>query len=426
MENKSILWHQITGAQLNLILLMKNLIFTLLGILSLATYGQSNFQQGYIVDLNGQKQAVYIKNSQWLNSPNEIRYKSTIGAEETLFGDVSNIKEFGIGDYVRYEARTIPIDMSNSNISSLSTEMEPAFETQTVFISKLIEGQADLYMYRFSKGDRFYLEVNGEMLPLVYKKYRKNQNSVMTNMDYKKILYDRLKCEDISANEFRKVKYNQQSLLEIVRKYNQCVNGDYKEFAKATVPAKFYLTLLGGIQRSSLEVKYQESSIGSDLYSAEFPDEVDVRISVLLEYSLPFNNNKWRLFLETAYMQYSSETQTSGEGTSLGNRQDVAVDYKAIDLVLGLKHVIYLSENSTIGIRGGFNSVVDLSDEITYSSLENRTIDTRANFLFGIGYEYQRFSAEFIAYTERNILGDYQFYSAPLNSYGISIGYKIL
>ena len=86
--------------------------------------------------------------------------------------NIEEIKEFEITGVSKYIKNTTNIDTSSSKINSLSEQRNPVFESKTVFLKVIISGKASLYKYSAPDLRRYFYSLNqGEITPLVYKKY---------------------------------------------------------------------------------------------------------------------------------------------------------------------------------------------------------------------------------------------------------------
>lgn len=133
---------------------------------------QIKFDPGYIIDNNGVRSDVLIKNIQWRNSPEVITYKTSENAEPVT-ATIGDISEFGIGRAVKFRRYTVEIDRSSSVLSNLSTSRNPEFREEELMLKVLVDdGAANLYEYESRGLKRYFYQIEGgDVQQLVYKPY---------------------------------------------------------------------------------------------------------------------------------------------------------------------------------------------------------------------------------------------------------------
>lgn len=402
--------------------------------MSFLFFAQINYESGYIINNQDSKIDCLIRNSDWSNNPSEIQYKLSEDSE-TITGNISDIKAFQIGDNLKYVRATIPVDQSSANSSNLSSEFDPKFTTETTFLRQIVSGEANLYHYQNNRFERFFYNYkSSEIRPLVYKQYYVDNSSIGENFSFRKELFDNLKCSDLDVKDFRDMTYNQNDFIAFFSKFNMCVSGENTVLKKDAPKGSFNFRVKAGLGNGQLKVDFDEGALRTDAQSTQFESEITSLIGMEVEYVLPFNKNKWSVFVEPAFRTYSSKTTIILERATSDLEFDVSVDYKSIDVPLGLRHYMYLNEKSKLFINAAVALAFDLSDKIDYddnsiASVNNDLeIKSGANFFFGFGYEFNdRFSVELRTATDRNILSSYGFYSAPFsNEIGFVLGYKFL
>src|SRR5687768_15407064 len=112
---------------------MRSTLIVFLLFLLAKTYGQVEFQPGYIINSEGQKISCQIKNIDWLSNPDKIEYRLPEGSE-VVEGAAANILEFQVAGFPRYAAASVDIDFSSPDFAHLSFERNPVWERKTVFL----------------------------------------------------------------------------------------------------------------------------------------------------------------------------------------------------------------------------------------------------------------------------------------------------
>ncbi|MFK7782130.1 hypothetical protein [Psychroserpens sp.] len=302
---------------------------------------------------------------------------------------------------------------------------------QTVFLKQLVEGDANLYYYHDNDIIQFFIQTkNDEPTPLIYKRYKASNQSIGKNSLYKKQLFDLLKCDDITLDQTKKLKYFSRELIDIVVSYNMCKSSTSKKYEDTKKKLDFNFTPKLGYFSSTLEVDYSEGDLRLDRLSANFGTSSSIRIAAELEYMLSSKTNKWSIFIEPGYQSYKGSSTTFDDTALIQNRrQDAEVDYSYIDIPVGVRYYFFLSENSKIFLNAAYVLVFDLSDKIDYSEgseVLDLDIKSETNLAFGLGYQHNnKYSIEARLNTQRDITSDYVLIKSNFSSIGLVLGYKI-
>ncbi len=393
----------------------KHLLLILISILSLNIYSQIYFEQGYYINNSGQKINCQIKNIDWKNNPVEFEYKLSANSESKT-ATIKSVKEFGIDNISKYIRSSVYIDRSSENINELNYDRKPTFKEETLFLKVLIEGKANLYKYEDGNLTRyFYNKENFSIEQLVYKSYKTENNKIGKNYKFKNQLWNDLKCSTLKIDMAKSLEYKKNDLINYFVKYNECNNVAYKNYEEKQHRDLFNLNLRPGFNISTLSI---QNSI-SNSRDTDFGSELAFRFGIEAEFIMPFNKNKWALIIEPTYQYFKSETEIS--------TQNVEVDYKSIELPLGIRHYLFLNENSKFFVNGSF--VFDLINNnsiINFESGTNLEIKTRTNLAFGLGYKYNdRYSLELRYQTSREVLSDFLFWSSDYQTFSVIFGYSI-
>jgi hypothetical protein len=134
----------------------KQLVLLLtIAVFSINAYSQNTFEKGYFINNNNQKTECLIKNNDWKSNPSSFEYKESENSE-IIVVDITSAKEFGIYTLSKYVRSTVKLDKSSVNINELSTEKEPAFIEEILFLKVLVEGKSNLYHYLDGNIQRFF------------------------------------------------------------------------------------------------------------------------------------------------------------------------------------------------------------------------------------------------------------------------------
>ena len=376
----------------------KHLLTLLVAFLSLNCFPQIVFEEGYFINDNNERIECLIKNVDWKNNPFDFKYKISEISEVQTTG-IQAVKEFGINNISKYERAIVNMDRSSEDLSLLSHDRNPVFQEEVLFLNILVEGQASLFQYEENNLTRFFYRTNDSAITqLVYKIYKVKDRNIGTNNQFRQQLLNDLKCHEISMNEFETLNYYKNELVRLFVKYNECQNVSFTNYNEKHREVIFSLNLRPGLNISSLSM---ENPV-SDAEDNDFGSELTFRAGLEFELILPFNKNKWAIILEPTYQYYKSEKESEGI-----NDQYVEVDYKSIELPLGIRHYFYLDEKSKIFINASYVIDFSINSAIKYELGWEYEINTMGNFAFGLGYSYRRIAAELRYQTSRSVLNNY-------------------
>ncbi len=407
---------------------MKKILLFACATFSLITQAQIKFEKGFIINNGNIKTECLIKNEDWKNSPTFIEYKLTeTGAIKRAA--LATIKEFSVFNSSHYKRFTVEFDKSSDYTNKLSNYREFSLVKETVFLKYLVKGEASLLLYQngnlrkyfFVKNDSDHAEF------LRYKRYISN-GDLHKNAPYKQQLWNHLKCLEASINDIDKIEYNSDDLSRYVVKYNRChgfkavdFNSDSKKDYK-----KFNISIRPGIKSSS--VKVSNSLIQT---STDFNNEIDFRLGIEAEYILPFNNNKWGVFLEPTFQSYKSQVSVELVSTypvRLRRTEEIAINYSSIELPIGLRHYIFFNDHSKLFINLAYTFDFAKGDSKVQSiNLPSEVnLRTNPNLVFGLGYKYKnKYIAEFRVATPRNLTADYFYWDVDYNTIALILGYTV-
>lgn len=391
----------------------KPLILILITFLSLKGYSQINFEPGYFIDSTNTKIDCLIKNSDWLNNPTEFDYKLSENGN-TLNGSIKTTVEFGVYNTFKYIRRTVNIDMSNIELDVLSTVKNPEFTEQEIFLKVLLEGKANLFFFKQDNLNRFFYSSNTNSVEqLVFKKFKVNEHKVATNNMYRNQLWNDLKCITVTKNDIEKIKYNKADLLKIFLKYNQCQNTEVVQFENSQKRDLFNLNIRPGISSTSLNV----STIYSNQNNINFGSQTSFRFGIEAEFIMPFNKNKWSVFVEPTYNSFNSEI--------IRSIRNITAEYSSIEVPIGIRHYFFLNEKSKFFVNAAYTF-----DAFTNSSIKvNSSIDLESivgyGVSFGIGYKYRDGLSVELRYQTKGVSNDVISFNSKYQSTSIIIGYSL-
>lgn len=411
---------------------MKKLLLLSFILLSSLTYSQITFEKSYFITNSNEKVDCLIKNMDWQNNPKTFEYKLSENSE-IKNGSIDTIKEFKIHHgphYIRYNTK---IDRSSESLNRLTSNRNPVFKEETLFLKVLVTGEANLLLYRKSNFRRFFYrkKLSNIAEQLVYKSYL-NENQIVHNNSFRQQLLNRLDCNSIKKNSIEKLEYKKTPLINLFNTYNKCINQDYSINEKPKKSGAFSITVRPGINISSLKLNnsykspliFQSSTTTSYLnkeINIDFSTKPSFRLGLELEYILPFNKNKWSVFTEPTYQYFKAEKQT----TINKNKYSIKADYNSIEVPFGVRYGMFLNQNTKVFTNLCIIYDFDLNSEIDF--LGSTTLDIKGNYNYalGIGYKHKKYSIEARYYTNRQILSSYYYWGTNYNVVSFILGYTL-
>ncbi len=388
-------------------------IFLLTGI---ASFAQINYEPGYIIKNNGNRVEVLIRNSGGIQRDGKLLYKTS---EEASVNEATpaDIKAFGIGDDLKFISRNVGIFDSANNGKELDEEKEPSFVDKEVFLQVFIEGEASLYFYGGKQNQFFYSTPTTDLESLIYKKYRDDKGKIFENREFRRQLFEDLKCNDQLAGKLQRTDYRIKDLIDVFTGYNECRNAEYRNYFKRDNEFKFNLSIRPGVNFSNFQLVFG-SKVGPSREFSEVSD-TGIRLGIETEFVLPFNRNKWAFFAEPTFQQFSYEENRYN--------QDVLVDFSSIEVPLGIRYYMYLNDDSKIFINAAFVPVFNIDSEVYLQYYDDIGLSDKTYFAGGVGFKYKdKYSAEFRVGTMRDIIEDREtrWYS-EFQTVSFIIGYTI-
>lgn len=402
---------------------MKKLsLFT--GLISICLFNaQTKFEKGYFINNTGEKSEVLIKNLDWKSNPTEFEYKLD-DSSQSIKENINNVQEFAFNDGNKYIRKTVMIDQSSLRTNTLSEYRAPSFIEGTVFLKYIIEGKASLLYYE--KGDNgkfFYTSDQSAPKQLIYKTYYVDQNKIGYNRDYKKQISEYLNC-GIDSNLISNIKYTEKDLIKVFGLYNACSNSETVNYEKKKIKKDlFNLNIRPGINFTSLETNYMRNY---EQVNTKFSTKESFRIGLEFEFILNFNNNKWAIFTEPTFQYYKNELESTIYPLTFSPYQSKrTIDYKSIEIPLGVRHYFFLNNQSKIFVNAAYVFDFNLNSTFTQTN-QNFRIKPAGNFAFGAGYKYNdKFSAEFRIGTAKNIFQQHNDIKSDYQTTSIILGYTL-
>jgi len=358
---------------------MKNICILVIFLISFPGFSQINFESGYYINNSGAKINCKIRNSDWKNNPVAFDYK--MPTDEKIFKtDIRQVSEFNIENSYKYRRFTVKIDRSGNDINNLSTDRNPIFETETLFLKSLAEGEANLYVYEDGNLVRYFISTGDHKTAeqLVYKEFI-TEGYAGENNHFRQQLQALLLSDKMNTADFEKLPYQKKPLVALFLKYNESDPKHTINYEKKQNQGDFNLKPLIGLVSNHL-------SIGDNFKKDYvFDKKTSFCAGLEAEYVMPFNRNKWSFFVAPNYQNYKSESTVS--------KVALKADYRYLSVPVGVRHYMFLTNSSKIFINAGFALSFDLDSEISINGYKPE-VTKNSNFFVGAGFGYKKFAIE--------------------------------
>ncbi len=265
--------------------------------------------------------------------PNEIYYKLTENSN-ILKINIDSIALFELPGYVKYICKEVKIDRASEDISNLSSQKNPVWQTEKLALKVLTEGKASLYMYSGFNLTRFFYSVDDSSVQqLIFKSYwatnANGTNYVATNTNFRQQLFAEVSNPSYKY-DVAKLNYEEKELKTYFEQYNAQFEPKNTSTTKEKVKRdSFKAAVMVGINHSNLSVTNRSDA----RYSKEFGPAISPMFGAEFEFILPFFNNKWSFLLQPVYNSRIF-VKTQPETHPHGGLTDSEYSYQGIDIPL--------------------------------------------------------------------------------------------
>jgi len=407
----------------------KYLFVLLLTILHINTFGQISFKRGYFIDNSGQKVNCLIKDIDWKNNPTAFQYKLSEN-EESITASIKLIKEFGVLNISKFIRANVEIDRSSERTEKISVDRDAVFIKEQLFLKELVAGRANLYMYEDDNLRRYFFSKNtSEIKQLIYKCYKTSDNKIRYNNAFKGQLKDAFMDENISIKKIKRLDYRKNELVKFFLDLNGYTGSQIDSHIKKEKRDLFNLTLRPGLTSSSFSMDKKEFDYFEDL---NFDRELGFRIGIEAEVIMPFNRNKWSVFLEPTYQYYKTENIGLYKVTEQISKEILLkVDYKSIEVPIGIRHSFFTNKKSKLFVNASLVVDLPLSGHVVgerseFKNFIDLEIETDNNYAFGMGYNWNNKHSFEIRYsTKRSLINKKLSWDSNYKSLSFIYGFNI-
>lgn len=387
---------------------MKKILALLVLLTTCAIYSQTKFEKGYFITTKGNKVECLIKNEDWIGIPSFIEYKTNDDGKINVIQKQS-INKLHIKDKILLERHTVLIERYSKNLDELTTSRLIKANEENLLLKVIVDGKVRLLRYNDKAVEYFFYQLNEKVLPLEFKLYKTSKGTVGKNLNYQKTLRENLNCPN--SNLDSNFKYKEKYLVRYFEKYNSCFSTDSYIYSKKE---KSKLNLRGKLSLGNSKLEGNES-------------QFSIKIGVEFEYILPFNNNKWSIFVEPTFQTFSQKDRikvslTSSVVTNIPGK----ASYSSIEIPIGLRHYFFIDSNNKIFSNAGFNLDWAFDDFLLKEPNQLIEINTTVNYFLGLGYEFnKKYSAE-LRYNTARDLSRFSNGTNNFTNFSLKFGYNFL
>lgn len=400
---------------------MKSIFSFLLLLAGFTCIAQINYEPGSFTLNNGTVTNCLIKNIAWKNNPISFTYKLTENEAEKQ-GSIQEVVSFEVSGY-KFERHTVQLERSQTTVGYLENSAKPNYKTETLYLKKLVEGAITLYSFEESNVRKYFFSTAENTLPqqLLYKKYEEGLK-VKEYKHYQYQLSTAMADAKFGESTFNRLNYNLEALTKLVIKYNT-TKGAVVDNTEKHNKTKFALKVTIGAYIASLETKLEVPQNFNDDHT--FSNKVIFSGGLEAEYTLPFNNNKWSVFVNPEYSAYENnelKPVTPGDNQLTGWNAKFAF----VTVPVGVRYYMFLNQKSRIFVNAAYVMAFKAGNATLRNRFTVYDVSGAGNFLFGAGYSYNgKYGIEFRCNTSRDLM-ETVYRSAKYTSAGVVLSCKLL
>lgn len=380
---------------------------------------QTKFDRGYYITNSNQKVECFIKNLEWKNNPSNFKYK-ILETQDEKVANVSDVREFGIEGSFKYIVGIVEIDQSSDITSELDANRSPKWIVDTLFLKAIVEGSASLFSFESERLTRFFYSNNNSALKqLVYKKYVVPSTLALNeNAQFRQQLWNELRCGSVDMNYIKKLPYRKSELTKYFMEFNLCRGDSVQTKEYKQRKGNLALWLSSGVTYSSVS---SQNSLSNT--TTKFGSQINLSFGIELEFTLPYNKDKWSLVVAPTYQYFNSTTSA-----------DYAVKLNTIELPVGVRHSFFLKGGNRIFLNAlfisnfslNFNSTTSLSEFKWYGNpTGTKSINPDNSFAIGVGIDLKRLRTEVRYYTDRELQQGNPILNVPYSRASLIFAYRL-
>jgi len=391
---------------------MKNsILFLLLITISLKCFSQISFENGYFITNDNDSVKCLIKDINSEKNRTVFKYK-LYDSPEVKKAEISEVREFGAGTSFKYVRFTLDVDVSSEKMTELSYVKDPFYETKTIFLKLIIEGEATLYSDR----DAYFFQKDGQAPEqLIYKQYFVNETNIATNEDYKKQLVANFGRDIKLIEDIKRLNFTKKELISFFRNYNLLFKNQFIVYQPENKGINYSISVKPAISITSISIR--SVNIVNNI---EIHNNLSYRFGVEGEVFLPVRKNRYSFVFEPTLQYYNS-----GDGFGIYGT-DFRLNYLSVELPIGLRSHFYLGKNSILFVNGFLILDIPVNGELESEFGRTVPLSTSPGLMFGVGYKFHNlYSIEMRLYNGRAMFNQNPTWGSIYHSFSITLGYRI-
>ncbi len=393
----------------------------ILFLITISSFSQKNYENGYFIDNENKRTECLIKNSDLRNNPHVLYFKSNT-TDQPNKGDLESVKEFGVYGKFKFIREKVKIDRSGYRIGDLTTERESIWSEEILFLKVLAEGKASLYGYEDEDIEKYFYSISDSSVhQLIHKKYLIDKDNTESNdligynNQFRQQLWMEVRCSFSSMSFMEKLNYDKNDLVYYFEMYNKSNGNQTIKYSDNSKKNIFNLKLTPGINISSLQIP--NPITGINIINTE--NNVSFRLGIESEFIFPYYKNNWSVIFEPTFQSLQTKQEDNNHHTT--------INFNSIDFPIGLRRYFFINEHSKLFLNGIYISKLskNFNSTMIYSSTYPlNEISTSGSFAIGGGLDFKKTSLEIRYYTKRDFLGSYAYWHSDYTRFSLIIGYR--
>lgn len=266
-------------------------------LLSVASFAQQNFQQGYIVNVSGDTIKGRIDNLIWDESPRQLTF---VGPSGSSTYKATDIAAFGAGSHTFYRSFKVRIDTTGGIGGDVANAPSPTYLEDIVFLKVLVDGNTSLLKYKKGFRTHYFIHEKGstpeEIIRHASSLIVAGQTLGQPGNQYIAQLKDKMNdCPNLTID--LGMKYMEKPLIDLFEQYNKCKSSPAK--IPGNEPKRVSLGVVVAAHYDSFEGDY-DHGIG---YSG----------GVFFEIIYPKKIYKTSWYNEIVYYKYGKQSSKASE-----------------------------------------------------------------------------------------------------------------
>ena len=380
----------------------------------------------------------FVDYRNWEKNPKFISFKKNRSKEKIDYYPI-DIQEIGINDE-KYISAIVDTEISSTNTNKLEISNKPNLRKDTVFLQTLIQGNKDLYLF-VSETDKsnFYIKIENGYHLLIFKKYVYNKDGIKMykeNNLFKNQLASYLSdCSNFN-HELKNIKYKQNQLKSLYKKYYQC-RSETPSFDKKKEGIETEFMIFAGTSITKLNFEGESPNY---LEQVNYPASFDVSAGASLNLILPRTRQSWSIYNSINLSTFNVEGSYYKEYASYNYKTIYTkFKYSQLKFVNTLRYTRSINKTKNFsyfidaGITNGFviNGYNSVKEDITLFSdvreEEGKALEEIRSYeqglTFGTGLSWRETSIE-LRYEKGNGLSKYLPLKSSTNRIYLFFGYK--